>query len=262
MRSIPMLAAVPLCVLAFTGVATGDVDCPNGTERRETTGITRPERMISCADRNGKLQGPAIVFHPSGAKQGEGTFRDGKRHGFWKYWDEDGVLRADDDFRDGQLIARRRVGAEAAQSRRSVPGDPVHPCPDDAVVAGSPANPKGQWCERDRGDGAYVLHGPRLHWSGGVLAKREEFRNAIPHGNWIEWRDGRMSRHWHYADGVHDGVDESWYENGNIQSRREFEHGVERHEATWDENGSPRDEVWHDEAGANLRRLFWYDNGT
>lgn len=254
-----LLAAVTIG--SVSDIAIADDFCPDGTVRHE---ITRPDPSIFCKDANGKSQGPAVVYRTSGAKKSEGTNRDGQRHGWWKYWDAEGVLQADDEYREGKKIARHRVGVEATEIRRSRPEDPVHPCPDNAVVAGSPTNPqREQWCERDRGQGAYVLHGPRLSWDpDGRLSKREEFRDGVPHGEWIEWRDGRKESHWTYAYGKYDGVYRAWYENGKLSHVSEYDRGVERRSSNWYENGSPRDEVVSDEKGETVRRTFWYENGV
>jgi antitoxin component YwqK of YwqJK toxin-antitoxin module len=45
----------------------------------------------------------------SGRKRGEGSYRDGRKDGTWFEWDDNGILRVAQDYRDGVLHGRRTV---------------------------------------------------------------------------------------------------------------------------------------------------------
>lgn len=54
----------------------------------------------------GLRNGQASTFYPSGAKEGEGRYRDGLMSGSWNFWNEDGSV---DSKRSGQYEYHQRV---------------------------------------------------------------------------------------------------------------------------------------------------------
>lgn len=238
--------------------------CPEETTRSvRWLGRGTPGWSVSCQDAQGELHGPFVKRRADGSRLTRGPYREGERHGWWRYWDESGALASEDEWREGRRVARRRVGPDAGDPRPSTPQDPVHPCPAGSVVAGA-APPEGrrQWCELDRGDGAFVLHGPRMTWDGeGRPRKREEYREGVRHGTWVEWRDGRKVEEHRYVEGRLHGTSLSWHPDGSRACETEYERGTARRNACWDEEDHPTSETRRNARGELTGRTLYHPNG-
>ena len=55
--------------------------------------------------RNGIEKVKEEIYHENGQKEGEGTFKDGKREGKWSGWYENGQKNSEQLFKDGNLIS-------------------------------------------------------------------------------------------------------------------------------------------------------------
>ena len=53
--------------------------------------------------RNGIEKVKEEIYHENGQKEGEGTFKDGKREGKWSGWYENGQKEGEGTFKDGKL---------------------------------------------------------------------------------------------------------------------------------------------------------------
>lgn len=51
---------------------------------------------------NGKPDGDAVFYFPTGSVQIEGSYKEGKKHGRWKYYDEDGNKLGVEKWRNGE----------------------------------------------------------------------------------------------------------------------------------------------------------------
>jgi antitoxin component YwqK of YwqJK toxin-antitoxin module len=40
----------------------------------------------------------------NGQKRGEGNYKDGKRDGFWTFWDENGNITKTETYSNGELV--------------------------------------------------------------------------------------------------------------------------------------------------------------
>ena len=83
------------------------------------------DKHSECTYKNGKLQGKKIywingkvvgedvfndrgkiveltVWHENGKKATYGTFKNGEKHGRWTYWDSDGLVKAEGEWRNGK----------------------------------------------------------------------------------------------------------------------------------------------------------------
>ena len=57
--------------------------------------------------RNGIEKIKEEIYHENGQKEGEGTFKDGKRKGKWSGWYENGQKNSEQLFKDGKLISEK-----------------------------------------------------------------------------------------------------------------------------------------------------------
>jgi antitoxin component YwqK of YwqJK toxin-antitoxin module len=241
MERICLLPNLALCLAAALAsakpmAAAEPLACPPGT----TLARDKPPNMsLACKNAAGKRHGPFLGRFRDSATRFRGQYQNGRRTGWWREWSAEGIQLREDEYEDGIPIARRRIGPEAGKERRSRPSDSVHPCPDDAVVAGA-APPEGnrQSCERRREDGAYVLHGTSIRWSG------DRKKSETP-----------------YTDGTQHGVASEWSDDGTKVRETEYHHGRARRITRWDPLGQLESETLNDEHEKAARKTTWYPGG-
>jgi antitoxin component YwqK of YwqJK toxin-antitoxin module len=261
---VSLLAVLAVTISAGCALTSQRDDlaaCPAGSSRKEAS---NPEKLVWCEDAHHAKQGPSVLYHRNGVVWTRGENRDGKQEGWWRVWDEEGVLVRETELENGIEIARRRV-AKDGPPRASVPGDPVHPCPDGTVVGGA-APPEGreEWCESPRPDGAYVRDGAWLNWysekSGGGI-----------------WHRGA------YHDGKRAGAFETFRANGTSETKRTFAdkplpdssatypNGQKRYEARLGEDGLETRTRWRSNGAVQsvevlrgkeyVHKTYWFHNG-
>jgi hypothetical protein len=101
-------AIVPLAAALLAAACRGG-PCPPDTELIGSQKTT--QQSCSYQDSNGRVvrHGPFIEWHANGRKSEEGSYRHGKPDGHWTYWDENGREIVERDFRDGELLAEKRL---------------------------------------------------------------------------------------------------------------------------------------------------------
>ena len=147
-RRIPILALGLATALPGTLPAAADepLACPPGTTLKRDK---PPSLNLWCRNAAGVRHGPFLGRFDNGAVHTRGQSRDGKKEGWWRHWNAEGVQVSEYEYSNDFRISRRLIGVEANALRPSHPSDPVHPCPDDAVVTGTvPPNGNSQACER------------------------------------------------------------------------------------------------------------------
>ena len=75
--------------------------------RSQATYYANGQVEMECETHAGKREGACRRFYPSGAKQAEGEYVEGKMEGPWTFWLEDGTV---DTARSGTYAAGGRVG--------------------------------------------------------------------------------------------------------------------------------------------------------
>lgn len=60
--------------------------------------------LLMYTYKNSIKNGPYVIYHPSGVKWEEGSFRNGVPNGVWKSWDSDGKLLNQRTYADGVLV--------------------------------------------------------------------------------------------------------------------------------------------------------------
>jgi antitoxin component YwqK of YwqJK toxin-antitoxin module len=196
--------------------------------------------MSWCEDENARRQGPYEGHRRDGSVRSLGQYRNGQKHGWWRELNPSGETTSEKEYRFGELVARRRLESKPEPLRASRPEDTVHPCPDGGVVVGSPP-PNGhlQWCELERADGAFELHGKRIEsWPAGHKRREESFDHGVPQGSWV-----------------------SWHENGKKSREIEFEAGVKRRSTTLYRNGIPQLAQRYDADGNSIVHIKFYPKG-
>ena len=104
-------------VTAAAATATGTRFCPRETEE---VGARPPQgEVLWCEDNDGRKQGPYRAWYESGALEEEGQYKDGKRVGVWRFFDQNGELRGTRSF---QLRVTLKLCVFEKSSRRGLDG--------------------------------------------------------------------------------------------------------------------------------------------
>jgi antitoxin component YwqK of YwqJK toxin-antitoxin module len=73
----------------------------------------------------------------------------------------------------------------------------------------------------------------------GTPAAEIDYLNGLTHGHWREWTDtGRPVIDSECKEGVRHGITKTYFENGDIKSRGEYEFGIETSYTEWDDRGN------------------------
>ncbi len=158
------------------------------------------------------------------------SYRNGKKHGLYKVWNDKGDLLTECYFKDGRL--------EGTFKYQDIYSDP------------------------DRYEYSYVdgkMHGKAFKWShNGTLLKEESYDMGVPHGESKSYtNEGFLYSYTLYDHGI-PVVQKMWYSNGNLQSENIRREGSMYNELNyWMRDGIYR--VWHMN-GSLYEIERWYAN--
>ena len=103
---LPLLIGLA-CVAGLT-VSVRAIQASHADDvRSQATYYANGQVEMECETRDGKREGACRRYYPSGAKQSEGAYVEGRMEGPWTYWLEDGTV---DPARSGTYAAGGRVG--------------------------------------------------------------------------------------------------------------------------------------------------------
>ena len=107
-----ILTSVFLVVLLFPALALGgEVKLEDLVERdglfyKKFTDVPFTGKVtgkIQGTFRNGKKHGPFVRYHDNGQLKGKETYKDGKLEGLWEKFYENGQLRSRQNYKNGKL---------------------------------------------------------------------------------------------------------------------------------------------------------------
>lgn len=166
-------------------------------------------------DAKGRKQGLWIGYYANGQKRYEGEFKNDKCKGTFKYYDEQGNLKATNEFdRSGEKALNKtyapngRVVATGFFVKQKKEGEWKYFDKETAQLLLSEENKDGQV------EGWSRLYNPR----NGVLAEETHYRQGVPDGECRKYSDtGVLLMECHYRNGVLDGPSKSFYPNGLLK---------------------------------------------
>ena len=187
-------------------------------------------------DAKGRRQGLWMDFFPNGQKRYEGEFRNDKCKGTFRYYDEQGNLKATNEF---------DKAGERALNKTFAPNGRV-------VATGYYLNQKkdGEWRYFDKDSGQLLLvedntDGKVNGWSrlynpqNGVLAEETQYAGGVPDGVCRKFSDtGVLLQECHYRNGQLDGPSKSFYPNTMLKEEGQYAKGVKAGQwKTYNEDG-------------------------
>ena len=106
-----ILTSVVLLVLLFPALASGgevkmdDLLITDGVHYKKFAGVPFTGDVTGKSQgsfRNGKKHGPWVEYHDNGQLRSKGAYKDGKEHGPWVSYHDNGQLRSKETYEDGK----------------------------------------------------------------------------------------------------------------------------------------------------------------
>ena len=180
-------------------------------------------------DKKGRRQGEWRDYYPSGQLRYEGHFKNGKCKGTFRYYDEQGKLKATNEF---------DKSGEKALNKTYAPNGRV-------IASGYYVNQKkeGEWKYYDANSGQLLMvednqDGKVNGWSrlynpkNGVLAEETQFVNGKPQGQCKKYSDtGVMIMECQYRNGLLDGPVKTYYPSKALKEEGQYTKGEKS--GTW-----------------------------
>ncbi|MBR5377785.1 MAG: toxin-antitoxin system YwqK family antitoxin [Bacteroidales bacterium] len=198
--------------------------------------ITALAQDFNQTDSKGRRQGQWVDFYPNGQKRYEGAFKNDKCKGEFRYYDEQGNLKATNTF--------DKTG-DKALNKTYAPNGRV-------VATGYYVNQKkeGEWRYFDKESGQLLLSednvgGKVSGWSrlynpkNGKLAEETQYVNGIPEGVCKKYSDtGVLLMEGQYHNGMLEGPAKTYYPNTNVKEEGLYSKGEKVGEwKTYNEDG-------------------------
>lgn len=166
-------------------------------------------------DSKGRRQGVWMDFYANGQKRYEGEFKNDKCKGTFYYYDEQGNLKATNEF---------DKSGERALNKTYAPNGRM-------IATGYYVNQKkeGEWRYFDKDSGQLLLvedntDGKVNGWSrlynpnNGKLAEETQYVNGVPEGQCRKFSDtGTLLMECQYRNGLLDGPSKSYYPNTSLK---------------------------------------------
>ena len=175
-------------------------------------------------DSKGRRQGVWMDFYPNGQKRYEGEFKNDKCQGEFRYYDEQGNLKATNSF---------DKSGEKALNKTYAPTGRI-------IATGYYVNQKkeGEWRYFDKETGQLLLvedntNGKVNGWSrlynprNGVLAEETQYVDGQPEGVCRKFSDtGILQMECQYHNGLLDGPTKTYYPNTALKEEGQYVQGV------------------------------------
>lgn len=207
-------------------------------------------------------------YYPNGRIKREVSFRDGKREGTWREFDEHGNVVSSQIYKNGRLTQSGVMDTDG--TRR---GEWVELYPDSTIRA------QGLFLNGKRsGEWKYFFPGGKLEQSGnykdgkldgtwtwyddlGRVIKQEDFLDGVPEGKYVEYDElGNMIASGSYFDGMKTG---KWKEqSGDILFEGEYRNGQQTGEwFAYDSKGKVRFRGSFKGGYPDGEHFYYYPNG-
>lgn len=161
---------------------------------------------------------------PDGTKKVRGQTLDGKRHGTWRAWFENGKMRSFIQYRAGKWHGIRREWHDNGQI--ALEWTYTDGREDKGTVTFFHANGKVRHTFKSGGKNKHPNQVTTTWYDNGVKESEGRWRNELQHGKWTFWyRSGKRQRVTTYKEGQPDGWSTEWDEKGKVVSKKRFKNG-------------------------------------
>ena len=194
--------------------------------------------------------GPVFSLHKNGEIESKGNFINGWFEGLWKFWYDNGQLRANGEFEktidertyDNGIPKNGKTGSWVGYHKNG--NKKTEGTFKDGLANGAFIN----WHENGQKEiegivinGLQSGHAKSWHKNG---KKRDEtiFKRGKPNGQYFAWYDnGQIYIKSRFKNGFQSGITTTWYKNGNKASRNTMKMGKRYGKAIeWYQNGEKK----------------------
>jgi antitoxin component YwqK of YwqJK toxin-antitoxin module len=207
-------------------------------------GYIAGRERINRKDKFNQKQGLWRYFYPSMVTKEEGRFKNDKKHGYWKTFDEEGNLLETLKYEDGILIPEPEELAKLDIKREYHPNAQVKSVGSynkgvkegvhreysmEGQVTGAKIYSKGKVIGEGIVDAEGRRQGPwKEFYDSGELRSEGSYKKGLREGEWVfYYKDGKEEQRGTYFKGKPDG-DWKWtYNNGQTWREESFIEGLE-----------------------------------
>jgi antitoxin component YwqK of YwqJK toxin-antitoxin module len=168
--------------------------------------------------------GEHVEKWPDGKPKLEAHYKEGKLHGLFRRWHENGQLAAEEEYQNGKWEGRRAAWWENGQVQFDWRYQEGKLC--EGVWKSYHAN-GAFWTSYKMGIGGKFPDQFQVYYhDNGQVQRRGWWKNEKQEGKWEHFHpDGTRSEVRHYREGLADGWITKWDENGKLISREEWSKG-------------------------------------
>lgn len=191
-----------------TGSITGLIEYKND--------LIYNRQYINRKDKKGLKQGPWKEFYPSEQIKNEGDYFNNQKDGYWKSYDDKGLLISTVKYNEGKLIENAEE-VDFLDIRKT-----FHPNGQVATICNynGQGNREGICREYDT---TGAVTGATVYRNGKLLGKGMADKDGIKTGHWIEYYDdGVLRAEGDYKKGEKFGEWIFYYREGNVEQKGSF----------------------------------------
>jgi antitoxin component YwqK of YwqJK toxin-antitoxin module len=169
------------------------------------------------SDNSSVQDGRFTEYYPSGEKCKEGNKVDNVMQGPWHYWYDNGQEAKTENYVNGKLDGQWKQFNE-----KGVLQDEV------------------SW-KADKKDGRFT----KYYDDGKQPKEQQEYREGKRNGTWIQWYpNGKKKVETHYVDDVQSGLQQAWWDSGQLAAEETFSKGERNGKrTTFDKSGAKLSET-------------------
>jgi antitoxin component YwqK of YwqJK toxin-antitoxin module len=176
------------------------------------------------------LEGESLAYYSNGKVHSKSTYRSGLLHGATEYFFENGRVMASEQYDDGLLLTGDYRDPSGNRVTQITDGFGFR-----AMFENDRLTMLAEY-QRGQAEGVIKEYSPK-----GSLTRAYHIKNGKKHGEEIEYFEHitapRLSVHW--SDDTIHGTVKTWYDNGQLQSQREYAQNQKNGTAiAWYKDGS------------------------
>jgi antitoxin component YwqK of YwqJK toxin-antitoxin module len=205
------------------------------------------------------VTGKVNEFYETGQLKEEVTFKEGKRDGIWKLWDENGNLMAEGIYKDGKdLNTVFKSWYENGQLSKQA-----------TLKDGKAEGNFKEWYKNGqlKQEGTFKndkqVGLSKEYYEKGQLKIEKTWKDGELDGLSKEWyENGHLKYEFPYKDGKLDGLRKEWYENGQLRSETDYKNGkIEGLMKGWYQNGQLNFEATFLDGKQDGLSRIWFEDG-
>ena len=219
---------------------------------------TRNNRKIMVSYKNGILEGPTIIRYANGNKKSEDDYKNGKKQGLSRRWNEAGVNSFGVFYIDDvpQWLSNKFYENGQPKITTYFQGDTFSKLIETLLGGKTTADPIFATARKNRSDIGWYENGQK---------KYEQFyKNGLREGVVVQWfENGQKKSEQNYVLGIREGMIKEWFDDGAVKSEQFFANGKRQGSAIeWHNNGQKKSHLNFSKGEPIGKARWWDQNGN